>query len=81
MNTQNDYKQLYTVCFKRGWCAHACDKKVVRGIIQLFHIPAEGGALIFCPGVKLMTNGYGDFFCLAFDNIRVAAGSKSTDTL
>lgn len=28
-----------------------------------------------------MTNRYGDFFRLAFDNIRVAAGSKSTDTL
>lgn len=78
---QNYYQPLKTVCLKSGWCVHGCDKSLVRDMIQLFHIPAEGGALIFHPSVKLMTNRYGDFSRLVFDNSRVAAGSTSSDTL
>ena len=40
-----------------------------------------GVTLIFCPGVKSMTHGYGDFSRLAFANSTVAAGSPSSETL
>lgn len=76
------YCQAKVYAFKvAGLCSGVTATEWEIHRMGLFGVSAEGAALIFCPGVKAMTNGCGDFSRLAFGSSRVAAGSPSTDTL